>query len=49
MDISSADLAASLLNLRQYVEKRGDLWHTVINERAITDAWVEEALEGLSF
>jgi len=49
LEISRADLEASLLNLRAYVERRGDLWWTVINEREITGAWVKEAVGGLEF
>jgi len=49
MGIARADLVASLLNLRQYVEGRGDLWYTAINESSITPQWVDEALEGLRF
>jgi glycerol-1-phosphate dehydrogenase [NAD(P)+] len=49
MEIRRDDLKASLLNLRRYVEGRRDLWHTVINEREITTAWVEEALADLKF
>ena len=49
MDIRREDLVASLLNLRRYVEGRRDLWHTIINERAITPEWIEEALATLKF
>ena len=48
MEIDRATLAASLANLRSYVEARG-LWYTVINERPITAQWIDEALAGLRF
>ncbi|MBM3840995.1 MAG: iron-containing alcohol dehydrogenase family protein [Verrucomicrobia bacterium] len=49
MEIRRGDLEASLLNLRSYVAGRRDLWHTVINEREITPAWVNAALATLHF
>jgi glycerol dehydrogenase-like iron-containing ADH family enzyme len=49
LGIGREDLAASLLNLRRYVGRRGDLWHTVLHEREISPAWVEEALASLKF
>lgn len=49
LQIRREDLAASLLHLREYVEGRQDLWHTVIQERPITPSWVEAALAGLRF
>jgi glycerol-1-phosphate dehydrogenase [NAD(P)+] len=49
LGISRPDLAASLLNLRRYVEGRRDLWHTVIQERSISAAWVDSALSRLAF
>lgn len=41
-------LVASLHNLRAFTAARG-MWHSVIQEREITDAWIDEALAGLRF
>jgi glycerol-1-phosphate dehydrogenase [NAD(P)+] len=49
MDIGRDDLIASLLNLRTYVESRPKLWHTVIDDSAITREWAEEAVKDLVF
>jgi glycerol-1-phosphate dehydrogenase [NAD(P)+] len=49
MGLSRVDLALSLANLKAYVEARTDLWHTVINEREITPAWIESTLGSLRF
>ena len=49
LEIKRADLAGSLANLRQYITTRPDLWYTIIHERAITPAWVDQALAGLRF
>jgi glycerol dehydrogenase-like iron-containing ADH family enzyme len=52
LEIRREDLAASLANLRRYVEARRDLWWTVINVRTLTPAWIDEALSpagGLTF
>jgi glycerol dehydrogenase-like iron-containing ADH family enzyme len=49
MDIRREDLRAALLNLRSFVESRPKLWYTVINERPIEPAWVDQTLEGLIF
>lgn len=49
MAISQADLTASLANLQSFVRQRSHLWYTVIDERPITTAWIEAALEGLQF
>ena len=49
MDIQQADLLASLLNLRSYVESRPKLWHTCINGSQITKEWAIDAMSGLKF
>jgi hypothetical protein len=49
MGMARGGSVASLLNLRHYVEGRGDLWYTAISESSITPEWVEEALEGFCF
>ncbi|MGD9645759.1 MAG: iron-containing alcohol dehydrogenase [Pirellulales bacterium] len=48
LDIDRATLVASLANLRNYVEARG-LWYTIINEKPMTPAWIEDAIAGLLF
>lgn len=49
LQIRREDLAAALASLRRYVENRRDLWYTVIQEREIPAAWIEQALGGLRF
>ncbi len=49
LQIRREDLVAALANLRRYVEGRPDLWHTIIQERAITPRWIEAALATLKF
>lgn len=49
LQIRREDLTSALLNVRRYVEGRGDLWYTVLNEREITRDWVEAALAALKF
>ena len=49
LEIDRKDLTAALLNLRQYVEGRGDLWYTVINQKVSDTDWVASALAGLKF
>jgi len=41
-------LVSSLRNLRAFTAARG-MWHSVIQEREITEAWIDEALSGLRF
>lgn len=48
MDIHRVDLEASLRNLRAFTEQSGK-WYSVIQERPITDAWIDETLAGLRF
>lgn len=47
--ISRSDLSASLMNLADFVEARPHLWYSVINERAVTSAWIETVLSDLQF
>jgi glycerol-1-phosphate dehydrogenase [NAD(P)+] len=47
--ITHGDLTASLLSLRDFVNRRSHLWYTVINERPMTSQWVEAALSNLRF
>ena len=49
LEIAREDLAASLSNLRCYVQGRRDLWHTIIQERDLSPGWINEALETLKF
>jgi glycerol dehydrogenase-like iron-containing ADH family enzyme len=49
LGISRADLKASLLNLRHFVEHRPHLWYTCINDADIDAPWADQALEGLRF
>ena len=49
LGIGRDDLMSALLNLRHYVESRRDLWHTIIQERSISPAWIQEALGTLKF
>jgi glycerol-1-phosphate dehydrogenase [NAD(P)+] len=49
LGISRPDLKASLLALRSFVARRSHLWHTCINDIPITEAWADEALDGLRF
>ena len=49
MEIKRADLSAALLNLRNYVSTRPQLWYTVIDDSNITQEWVDDALKGLTF
>jgi glycerol-1-phosphate dehydrogenase [NAD(P)+] len=49
LEIRREDLRASLLNLRDYLGHRTDLWYTVIHEREISSAWVEDALANLKW
>ncbi len=49
MGITRADLTASLLHLRAYVESRADLWYTVISQSQITPEWIDQALTDMEF
>lgn len=49
MEIRRSDLVESLLHLRRFVESRPKLWYTVINEREISQEWIERTLAGLRF
>ncbi len=49
LEIRRADLTASLLNLRSYLAGRHDLWYTIVNERDISRAWIQDALDPLRF
>ena len=46
LQIERDDLVASLLALREYVERAGH-WYSVINERRIHPAWIEQLCDDL--
>lgn len=48
LGITPADLREALLNLRSFCELRG-YWHSIIQERRISEEWVDAVLEGLRF
>jgi hypothetical protein len=48
LGISRPVLRDSLLALKSYTEAAG-LWYSIIQERDIDEAWIEEALAGLRF
>lgn len=48
LEVSRPQLVASLRNLRSFAAQRG-LWHTVIDEREIDDAWLVDSLQRLRF
>ena len=47
MHLAWEDVAGSLRTLRQYVEKAG-LWYTVVNDRPITEEFIERVRQRLS-
>lgn len=49
MGITHKHLSDSLLNLKAYVNSKPNLWYTCINDRDISQEWVNESLEGLRF
>ena len=49
LNIKKEDLVASLLNLKNYVGLRSNLWYSIINDSAIDEAWVLQAIQGLRF
>jgi hypothetical protein len=49
LEIRREDLAAALSHLPRYVEGRRELWWTVINDRFITTARIEDAFSELKF
>ena len=48
LQITRADLEASLQNLAMFVEQRNH-WYSVINERPIAQKWIAESLNSLRF
>lgn len=49
LGIRREDLVAALGQVRRYVEGRGDLWYTILQEREITPGWIDDALATLRF
>ena len=49
MDIRSEDLHASLLNLRNFVQQRPNLWYTCINDSNIQPDRISELIKDLKF
>jgi len=49
MGITQEDLSLSLLNLKNYVNEKPQLWYTVIDDSDITDEWALKAMTGLKF
>ncbi|XP_065836754.1 glycerol-1-phosphate dehydrogenase [NAD(P)+]-like [Oscarella lobularis] len=49
MGLSRRDVKEALQSLKQFVANRSDLWFTVIDDKNITEEWIETSLEGLSF
>ncbi len=49
MGITKENLSLSLLNLRNYVHEKPQLWYTVIDDSDITDEWILKAMTGLKF
>jgi len=49
MAIRKEDLIASLLNVKNFVTKRPNLWYSVIDDSEITKEWAMKAISGLRF
>jgi len=49
MDIGRTDLMKSMLNLKNFVKSKPDLWYTVIDDSDITEDWIKEAISELRF
>ncbi|MEY2904933.1 MAG: hypothetical protein RJA52_949, partial [Bacteroidota bacterium] len=49
LQIKKEDLTAALLNLKNFVESRPQLWFTVINDAKIDEELIKMSLEGLKF
>jgi len=49
MGITQEDLSSSLLNMKNYVNEKPQLWYTVIDDSDITNEWAVEAMTGLKF
>ena len=49
LDIRREDLMAALLNVKNYVASKPNLWFSVIDDSSITEEWALKAMEGLRF
>jgi len=49
LGIRKEDLLASLLNLKNYVASKPNIWFSVIDDPSITREWALAAMEGLKF
>jgi len=49
LDIKKEELLAALLNVKNYVSQKPNLWFSVIDDSEITEAWALKAMEGLRF
>ena len=47
--ISKDDLTESMLNLKNYVNEKPNLWYTVIDDSKITKEWAQTSMAGLKF
>lgn len=49
MNIKKEDLVASLLNVKNFVSLRPNLWYSNINDSTIDEIWISQAIHGLRF
>lgn len=49
LEIRREDLVASLLNLKNYVKGRPNIWYSVIDDSDITHEWILKAIKDLRF
>jgi glycerol-1-phosphate dehydrogenase [NAD(P)+] len=49
LSIRKEDLLASILNVKDYVASRPNLWYTIINDSSISREWAEHAIKDLNF
>jgi hypothetical protein len=49
MGIRKEDLIASLMNIKNFVAKKPNLWYSVIDDSEITEEWTLKAISGLRF
>jgi glycerol dehydrogenase-like iron-containing ADH family enzyme len=49
MGISRDDLIASLINVKNYVKSKPNIWYSVIDDSNITSEWALNAVNDLKF
>jgi glycerol-1-phosphate dehydrogenase [NAD(P)+] len=49
LDICREDLLAALLNVKNYVASKPNLWFSIIDDSSINEEWALKAMEGLRF